>query len=232
MKVTVDCEWPEYKEAVERLVQAALRASIEKFGLGVFEERPLRIKITIKSPPIPSKNLYYTVGREITIHWIRSSEKDPPPDEYMRTLVRSDGFMCGTMVFGLLHEIGHSVFPDMADSPPEVSEGLFEGWATFFAWSLIPLIWKELGMNAWPIPHNYFDYEMRRKKETIENPQMMEDYYIIAFLRIREKSGKKGIFNVITGLRQRKTSAIKQAHKIQWQINQGSLLLKIKEKKG
>jgi len=189
-KVVVECEWPEYRQAVERLVQVVLKASIERFGLGVFEDRPLSIEITFKSPPIPRKNLYYTVGKEITIHWIRSSEKDPMPDEYMRSLVRPDGFMCGTIIFGLLHEVGHSVFPDLGDRLSELSEGLFEGWATFFAWSLIPLVWEELGADAWPIPHDYFDYEMKRKRRSIEDPQILEDYYIIAFFRIEEESGK------------------------------------------
>ncbi len=209
-KVMVNCEWPGYRKAIEKLVQVVLEASRERFGLGVFEDKSLRIEITIKNPPIPRKNLFYTVGKEITIQWIRSSEKDPSPDEYMRSLVRPSGFMCGTIIFGLIHEVGHLVFPDLDNRPPELPENLFEGWATFFAWSLIPLVWKELGADAWPIPHNYFDYEMRRKRKTIEDPQTLEDYYVIAFFRIEEELGGVGIFNIIKGLIQSNPSAIKQ----------------------
>lgn len=162
-QIVVDCEWPEYRQAVDRISHFVLKRSAEMFGLGIFENKPLRIKITIIAPPIPQKNLYHTVGKEITICWIRSSEKDPSPAKYMRTLT---GNNYGTMVFGLMPELGHAIFPDTGNCPQELPEGLHEGWATFFSWSLIPSVWKELGKKAWPIPHNYFEYEMNRKSAT------------------------------------------------------------------
>jgi len=168
------------------------------------------------SPSFPIANPYLgelrcpaPVGREIIIRWVRMLKKEPTPHEYMKSLVGPDGFMCGTIIFGLLHEVGHSVFPDLGDRPSELLEGLFEGWATFFAWSLIPLVWQELSADAWPIPHNYFDYEMRRKRKTIKDPQTFEEYYTMVFFRIEEESGRKGIFNIIKGLMKREPSAIK-----------------------
>jgi hypothetical protein len=123
------------------------------------------------------------------------------------------------MVFGLMHEIGHSVFPDLIeDHPPEIPEGLFEGWATFFAWSLIPLVWEELGKDAWPIPHNYFDYEMNRKRKTTEDPRDLEEYYISAFFRIEEESGGTGISKIIGGLRQRNAVAVEELDRVLKQI--------------
>jgi hypothetical protein len=223
-QVVVDCEWPEYTQAVERLAHFVLKKSAERFGLGIFERKPLRIKITITGPPIPQKNLYYTIGKEITIYWIRSSEKDPSPEKYLKSLVRSDGSMYGTMIFGLLHEIGHSVLPDlMEDHPPELPECLFEGWATFFAWSMIPLVWEELGEDAWPITHNYFDYEMNRKRKTIEDPQDLEEYYVSVFFRIEEESGGTGISKIIGGLRQRNAVTVKELDRVLKQIKRPQL---------
>jgi len=211
-KVTVDCERPEYKQAVERLVQVGLKESRKRFGLGIFEDRPLRIEITIESSSIPTRNPYLgelrcppPLGNEIIIHWIRMLENGPTPDEYMRSLVGPDGSMFGTIIFGLLHEVGHTIFPDIREDLPK---DIVEGWATFFAWSLIPSVWEELGADAWPIPHNYFDYEMQRKRKTIEDPQTTEEYYISAFFRIEEESGQKGIFNIVKGLMKRDSSAI------------------------
>jgi hypothetical protein len=55
---------------------------------------------------------------------------------------------------------------------------------------------------------------MDRKQKTLKNPQYLEDWHIKTFFQIKEELGKAEVFNIITGLNQRKKSTIKQYNKI------------------
>lgn len=133
----------DYAKAIVRLLQTALDICEEKFGFTY--NCSIKVEMT-KTDALALGS----EGFKSEIRWSFGEDQHlQPPDKGGPW-----------MVYGFLHELGHLVMPFWNLL---VSSMLREGFAHYFALSAMPLVWERIGEAAWPIPHNYWEQEQKRR---------------------------------------------------------------------
>lgn len=166
-----------YAQAIAHLLEATLDACAEKFGF--IYKHPIKVEMEKGS----SLALWIEVPKP-KIHWVIAGEEHlQPPDK---------GGPWNVYCF--IHELGHAVL--WVEDAPELSQG----WADYFVFTLIPLIWERLGESAWPIPHNYWEQEQNKRANWQRDAKERPESFTAAswyFWKLEERFGADTIGKII-----------------------------------
>jgi len=166
-----------YAECIARLLEAALDACVQKFHF-LYEHR---ITVTIEHS---NRSALWVGVPEPQITWEFSEERHllPPAKGGPHN------------VYGFIHELGHLILW-IEDAP-----SLAQGWADYFGFTLMPLVWEQLGESAWPIPHNYWEIELQRRKNweerALSNPES-DTWAAWYFWQLEQRYGAVAVGEII-----------------------------------
>ena len=164
----------DYAKAIVRLLQTALDICEEKFGF--IYNRSIKVEMT-KTDALALGS----EGFKSEIRWsFREDQHLQPPDKGGPW-----------MVYGFLHELGHLVMPFWNLL---VSSMLREGFAHYFAFSVMPLVWERIGEAAWPIPHNYWEQEQKRMLVLRQKDVYAVSWY---FWQLEQQHGPQAIGEIV-----------------------------------
>ncbi len=156
VEVSYPAGFDAYGEAIARLLEATIEACSQKFGFRY--ESPILVEMKSSD-----RLALWVAAPEPKITWQFCEERHLQPPNL--TEPQKGG---PWNVYGFIHELGHLVvwIEDALE--------LGQGWADYFAFTLMPLVWERLDESAWPIPHNYWALEQERRKgweqEALSNP--------------------------------------------------------------
>ncbi|UCH33370.1 MAG: hypothetical protein JSV65_12400 [Armatimonadota bacterium] len=173
-----------YAEAIARICDAALAGYQEIYGIHM----PERIKARVSLDPQQRLRLW-TDGNSSIFLELGSERQLLPP-------AQSGVFN----VYGLCHELGHMAIYRRMPNLMGMPEGVAEGFAHYFGSMVCGHVWDTLGEDAWPVPHNYYEYggpgrflrQMRDAEAARSNPESVAAYLLheIAQRYGREALGK------------------------------------------
>jgi len=177
VKIYYPLGFESYARAIGRLIEAVIDVCAEKFGFHY--ERLVKVKMK------HSDRLALWVAApepEITLEFSQERQLYPPQEGGAWN------------VYGFIHEFGHLVV--WIENAPELGQG----WADYFAFSLMPLVWERLGESAWAIPHNYWALEQERRQEWEQDALSNPDSHHAAswyFWRLEQKHGAERVGEII-----------------------------------
>ena len=131
-----------YAEAIGKIIETALAGYDTIYGLQMPERIQVRVSLS------PQQRLRLWTDGDTAIFLELSSERQlAPPAE-------SGVFN----VYGFCHELGHMALYRRMKTLMGLPDGVAEGWAHYFGSMTCGYVWEKLGEDAWPQPHNYYDY--------------------------------------------------------------------------